>query len=175
MIFARRQAFDLVTLQKRLGPGVERLTRLEHAEATVLVARVRAGMAARVTRERNAWTVALRPNATGATENDLKLGVAHGPNEYVAVALAGADTPVKLADPETGATFFVVPSRFVAAAAGDRRFVTFRIHGAAQGAVVEALADGIAVTVDGGSLVIRRSGGLLLSGGQLPGLPAQGQ
>ena len=151
MIFPRRQAFDLATYQKRLGPGVDRLTRHEHAEATVLTARVRAGMTARVTRERNTWTVALRPGAPAGGENDLKLVIARGANEHVSVALAGAETPIRIADPDSGSILFVVPSRAPAAAAGERRFVTFRLVAAAQGAVVEALADGLSVAVDGGA------------------------
>jgi len=175
MVFARRQAFDLAAHQKRLGPGVERLTRHEHAEATVLAARVRTGMAARATRDRNAWTISLRPSAAGPGENDLKLAVTRGAVEQVTVALPGAETPVRIADPESGAVLFVVPSRSQAAASGDRRFVTFRVLAAAQGAVIEALADGIAVSAEGTGLAIRRSGGLLISGGTAPGLPAQGQ
>ena len=175
LVFARRQAFDLVAHQKRLGPGVERLARHEHAEATVLSARIRPGMAVRVARERNTWTVALRPAAPASGDSDLKLSVVRGANEHVSIPLAGAETPVRIADPESGAVLFMVPSRAAAAATGDRRFVTFRVHRAFQGAVIEALADGLAVTVDGAAVVIRRSGGLLISNGPAPGLPLQGQ
>ncbi|MGH7005445.1 MAG: hypothetical protein ACREIP_16005, partial [Alphaproteobacteria bacterium] len=174
MVFPRRQAFDMTPHQRKLGPGVERLARIEHAQATILAAQIRAGVGVRVVRERNAWTVVFKREPVAAPENDASITVSRGDNEHVAVALAEAETPIRLADPEIG-TLYVVPSRAATAVAGERRYVTFRLIPATQGAVVEALADGVTVAAEGAAIIIRRSGGLLLSGGPMPGTPSQSQ
>jgi hypothetical protein len=165
MVFPRREAFDLEPLQRLLGPGIERLSRIEHAQATILAARARGDVRAEVVRERNVWTVALkRDKAVGAVP-DIKIAISRGNGDQAAVPLSGAEAPIKLVDPDVGSTLFVVPSRAPAAIAGERRFVTFRIVPALQGGVVEALADGIAVGTEGAAITIRRVGGLLLSNG----------
>jgi hypothetical protein len=165
MVFSRRESFDLARAQRELGPGVDHLTQRDHAAATVLAARVGADVRARVLLEHNAWTVVLRRESGPAPEADVKIAISRGGHEQVAVPLAGADAPIRLRDAELGSDLHVVPSRAAAAAAGVRRFVAFRLVPAAQGAVVEALADGLSVSSTGGAVVIRRPAGLLLSNG----------
>ena len=96
---------------------------------------------------------------------DIKVAISRGDSKQAAVPLAGAEAPIKVVDPEVGGTLFIVPSRAVAALAGERTFVTFRIVSALQGVVVEALADGVTVGIEGAAITIRRVGGLLLSNG----------
>lgn len=164
IVFPRREPFDVAGLQQRLGPGVERLRRIEHAQATVLALRARADVRARLSSERNVWTVALRRESGPVREGEVKLGISRGAREQVAVPLADAEAPIRLVDPEVGSLLYVVPSRALAAVGGERRFVAFRLIPAVQGGVVEALADGLSVAAELGAIVIRRSGGLLLSG-----------
>jgi hypothetical protein len=169
MVFPRREAFDVRKVQSRLGPGVERLVRIEHAQATVLAAHVQQGMHARVTHERNVWTIALkRENGTPAVP-EAKLAISRSIAEQAALPLSGAEAPVRLTPAETGSILHVVPSRAIAAVRGTRTFVTFRIVAAAQGGVVEALADGIVVGAESGVMTIRRSAGLLISNDGPPG------
>lgn len=164
IVFPRREPFDVAGLQQRLGPGVERLRRIEHAQATVLALRARADVRARLSSQRNIWTVALKRETGPVREGEVKLGISRGAREQVAVPLAGAEAPIRLVDPEVGSMLYVVPSRALAAVGGERRFVAFRLIPAVQGGVVEALADGLSVAAEPGAIVIRRSGGLLLSG-----------
>jgi len=175
IVFPRREAFDVAGLQRLLGPGVERLERVEHANATVLAARTRPDVRARVLHERNVWTVVLKRESAPARETEVKLAVSRGAHEQVAVPLPGAEAPIRLVDPEIGSTLHVVSSRAPAGVGGERRFVTFRLVPAVQGAVIEALADGLVVAVEGGAIVIRRKGGLLLSGGTPAGSAQHGQ
>ena len=106
---------------------------------------------------------------------DIKFAISRGDSEQAAVPLAGAEAPIKVVDPEVGGTLFIVPSRAVAALAGERTFVTFRIVSALQGGVVEALADGVTVGIEGAAITIRRVGGLLLANGGPATSPQHGQ
>ena len=175
MVFPRREAFDLEPFQRMLGPGVERLTRIEHAQATVLAARARVDVRARVIHERNVWTVVLKRENGAVTVPDVKIAISRGNNEQVAVPLPGAEAPIRLVDPDIGSTLHVIPSRAVAGLGGERGFVTFRLLPAMQGGVVEALADGVVVAAEGAAVTIRRNGGLLLSNGGPPGSSQHGQ
>ena len=175
MVFPRREAFDVERFQRQLGPGVERLSRIEHAQATVLVARARDDVRAHVLRERNVWTLVLKRDSAVVHMPDIKVAISRGDSEQAAVPLAGAEAPIKVVDPEVGGTLFIVPSRAVAALAGERTFVTFRIVSALQGGVVEALADGVTVGIEGAAITIRRVGGLLLSNGGPATSPQHGQ
>jgi len=175
VVFARREAFDVEPFQRRLGPGVERLVRLEHAQATILAARVGADVAARVSHERNAWTVILKRGNGVLPMPDAKLAIARGSAERVTVPLAGAEAPIRVVAPELGSALHVIPSRARAAVGAERAFVTFRLVPAVQGGVVEALADGLIVEAEDGAIVIRRSGGLFISNGGSPGSGPDGQ
>jgi hypothetical protein len=175
IVFPRREAFDVAGLQQRLGPGIERLQRVEHAQATVLAVRARADVRARLLSQRNVWTIVLKREAGPAREAEVKLGISRGAQEQVAIPLPGAEAPIRLVDTDVGSTLHVVPSRALAAVGGERRFVAFRLIPAVQGGVVEALADGLVVGAEAGAIVIRRSGGLLLSGGPLAGAAQHGQ
>jgi hypothetical protein len=172
MVFPRREAFDLDKAQKQLGPGVAGLKRVEHAQATLLAARVAAGMHVRVAHERNVWTIALKRGSGAPILPDVKLAISRNGIEQAALPLPGAETPIRFVVPAIGSVLHVVPSRATAAAGGERAFVTFRILPAAQGGVIEALADGLAVGAEGGAITIRRTAGLLLSNG---GPPISGQ
>ncbi|MBL8663818.1 MAG: hypothetical protein JNM29_13365 [Candidatus Odyssella sp.] len=175
MVFPRREPFDLQKVQHRLGPGVQGLQRIEHARATVLAARVGAGMRVRVAHERNVWTVALKRDAAAPDLPDVKLAIARNGIEQASLPLPGAETPVLFVAPETGSVLHVVPSRATAGAGGERTYVTFRILPAVQGGVIEALADGLMVGADRGAITIRRVAGLLLSNGATPLPPPHGQ
>lgn len=175
IVFPRREAFDVTGFQRALGPGVEHLQWIEHASATVLAARARPDVRARVLYERNVWTVVLKRDGAAAPDTEVKLAVSRGAHEQVAVPLPGAEAPIRFVDPEIGSTLHVVPSRAPTGVGGDRRFVTFRLVPAVQGAVIEALADGLVVGAEGGAIVIRRNGGLLLSGGNPAGSAQRGQ
>lgn len=175
IVFPRREAFDVAGFQRVLGPGVERLQRVEHVDATVLAARTRPDVRARVLHERNVWTVILKRESAAAPETEVKLAVSRGAHEQVAVPLPGAEAPIRLVDPEIGSTLHVAASRTPTGVGVDRRFVTFRLVPAVQGAVIEALADGLVVGAEGGAIVIRRHGGLLLSGDTPAGSAQHGQ
>jgi hypothetical protein len=175
MVFPRREAFDVTRAQSLLGPGIERLVRIEHAQATVLAARARPDIRARVVHERNVWTIALRRDADAPPAPDVKLAISRGGIEQAALPLPGASSPIRITAPEAGSVLFAVPSRARAAASGERGFVTFRILPAVQGGLIEALADGIAVGAESGAVTIRRSGGLLISNGGPPGSSQHGQ
>jgi hypothetical protein len=175
MVFPRREAFDVTRAQSLLGAGIERLVRIEHAQATVLAARARPDMRARVVHERNVWTIALRRDADAPPAPDVKLAISRGGVEQAALPLPGASSPIRIVAPEAGSVLFAVPSRARAAVSGERGFVTFRILPAVQGGLIEALADGIAVGAESGAITIRRSGGLLISNGGPPGPPQHGQ
>jgi hypothetical protein len=162
-------------VQGQLGPGVERLSRIEHVQATVLAAHVRPDMRARVTHERNVWTIALKRENGAPAPPEVKLAISRAVAEQAAVRLSGAEAPVRIVVPETSSILYVVPSRATASVGGTRTFVTFRIVAAAQGGVVEALADGVAVGAESGAMTIRRSAGLLLSNGGPPGAAQHGQ
>jgi hypothetical protein len=174
MVFPRREAFDLQKVQRQFGPGVESLTRVEHAQATLLAVQVRPDMRVRVAHERNVWTIALKPGNGTPALPDVKLAISRNGIEQAALPLPGAETPIRFVAPETGSVLHVVPSRASAAAGGERAFVTFRILPAAQGGVIEALADGLVVGAERGAITIRRAAGLLLSNGG-PSREPQGQ
>ena len=106
---------------------------------------------------------------------DVRIAVSRGNAEQAAVPLTGAEAPIKIVDPEIGSTLYVVPSRAFVGLGGERGFVTFRLVPAVQGAVVEALADGLTVSAEGGAVILRRAGGLLLSNGGSPGSAQHGQ
>ena len=175
IVFPRREAFDLQKVQHRFGPGVQGLQRVEHARATVLAARVGAGMRVRVAHERNVWTVKLKRDSAAPDLPDVKLAIARNGIEQASLPLPGAETPIAFVAPETGSVLHVVPSRATAGAGGERTYVTFRILPAVQGGVIEALADGIMVGADRGAITIRRVAGLLLSNGATPLPPPHGQ
>jgi hypothetical protein len=165
MVFSRREPFDVKRAQSLLGPGVEKLTRIEHVQATILVARVAKDVRVQTTHERNVWTVVMKRDTTPVTPPDVKLAISRGSAEQVALPLSSAEAPIRITAPEIGTTLFIVPSRTAAAVAGERNFVTFRIVPAVQGALIEAVADGIGVATESAAIMIRRSGGLLLSNG----------
>jgi hypothetical protein len=175
MVFPRREPFDLERLRKQFGPGVASLKRVEHAQATVLAARVVAGIRVRVAHERNVWTIALKPENGTPALPDVRLAISRNGIEQAALPLPGAETPIRFVAPETGSVLNVVPSRATAAAGGERAFVTFRILPAAQGGVIEALADGLVVGAERGAITIRRMAGLLLSNGGPPISAQHGQ
>ncbi len=175
MVFPRREPFDLQKLRKQFGPGVESLRRVEHAQATVLAARVGADIRVRVAHERNVWTIALKPENGAPSLPDVRLAISRNGIEQAALPLPGAETPIRFVAPETGSVLSVVPSRATAAAGGERTFVTFRILPAAQGGVIEALADGLVVGAERGAITIRRMAGLLLSNGGPPIAAQHGQ
>lgn len=171
MVFPRREPFDLQKVQNRFGPGVLGLKRIEHAQATVLAAKVSGEMRVRVAHERNVWTIALKRDAAAPDPPEVKLAIARNGIEQAALPLPGAETPIAFVIPETGSVLHVVPSRATAGAGGERTFVTFRILPAAQGGVIEALADGLMVGAERGAITIRRLAGLLISNGG-PTVPA---
>lgn len=165
MVFSRREPFDVKLAQRLLGPGVEKLTRIDHPQATILVARVAKDIRAQIQHERNVWTTVLKRDTAPVTLPEVKLAISRGTAEQVAVPLSGAEAPIRVTVPEIGSTLFIVPSRAAAAVAGARDFVTFRLVPAVQGALIEAVADGIGVETERAAITVRRSGGLLLSNG----------
>lgn len=165
MVFSRREAFDLEKIQAQLGPGIAQIRRIEHAQATLLAVRARPEIRAHVTQQRNVWTVALKPDGNAPAAPEAKLAISRNGIEQAALPLPGAETPVTFVAPEAGSALHVAPSRATAAVEGRRTFVTFRILPAAQGGVIEALADGLVVGAERGAITIRRRAGLLLSNG----------
>jgi hypothetical protein len=175
MVFPRREAFDLQPAQRQLGPGLDRLARLEHAQATVLSVHAPGNIGARVSYERNVWTIALKREDALPPLPELKFAIGRNGVEQVTVPLSGAEAPIRLALPKIGNVLYVVPSRATAAAGGERGFVTFRVLPALQGGLVEALADGITIAAESGAIIVRRNGGLLLSPDAAPASPQHGQ
>jgi hypothetical protein len=165
IVFPRREAFDVQKIGAQLGPGVDKLLRIEHAQATVLAAHVRPDVRARVAHQRNVWTIRLKRERGTPEAPEVKIALSRAIAEQAAVPLPGAEAPLRIVVPETSGKLHVVPSRASAAVAGNRTFVTFRIVAAAQGGVVEALADGLIVGAEGGAITIRRDAGLMLSNG----------
>ena len=172
MVFPRREKFEIESLQRQLGPGVEGLVRIPHAQATVLGLRARSDMRIRVAHERNVWTVSLKRENEVPPLPEAKLALSPSNAEQAVVPLPGAEVPARLVIPEIGSTVHVIPSRALIASQGKRAFVTFRLLPAIQGAAIEALADGVTVDAEGGAILIRRSGGLMLSN-EDTGQPAQ--
>ena len=165
IVFSRRATFDLAPHRDHLGPGIQGLTQIENAQASVLLVRARADIRAKVTRRSNQWSIVLAPGGPPQESADLMLKLTRGTVDQVTIPLPGADAPISVVAPVVGSTLHIVPSRAAAAIAANRRFVTFRIMAAAQGAVIEDLADGLGVSAKDDALVIRRRGGLLLSVG----------
>lgn len=175
IVLARPLALDLEPQRRQLGPGVSALARLEHAGATVLRLRARAEIGATVAHDGAEWSIVLAPRRAAGEAPELKLSLSRGAVERLSLPLPGAEGPISVVDPDIGSTLHIVASNAAAAIAASRRFVTFRILPAAQGAVIEDLADGLSVSADGDAVHIQRRGGLLLSIGPPAAGPAHGQ
>ena len=154
---------DLVAFQTQLGPGVERLTSIEHATFTILVARVKADVRARVQQQANSWSIFLKSGGDAEPEQTAKLGVRRGTAEQATISLPGAVSPLRLAHPDVGGTLHIIPSRSTIAVAVDWRFDTFQLVPSVQGAVIVELADGVVIAIDAETVIIRRDSGPMLS------------
>ena len=164
IVFDRPTALgDLAAFQRQLGPGVERLTRIENAKFTILAARVQADVRARVHQKRNMWTIFLTRDGDAEPELTARLGVKRGIADKLTISLPGAVTPLRLIHPDVGGTLHIIPSRSTIAVAVDWRFATFQLVPTVQGAVIEELADRLLIEVDADTIVIQRDGGPLLS------------
>jgi len=164
IVFNRPTALgDLAAFQTQLGPGVERLDRIENAKFTILAARVQADVRARVHQKRNMWTILLTKDGDAEPELTARFGVKHGIADKLTISLPGAVTPLRLIHPDVGGTLHIIPSRSKIAVAVDWRFATFQLVPTVQGAVIEELADRLLIEVDADTVVIQRDGGPLLS------------
>jgi hypothetical protein len=161
--FPRPSALAMAPREPPPDSSLGAISRIAHPQASILVAPMHRGLRAKVTASGNTWSVAIMRAEPGIDDREPKFAMTRISRDEVAVSLPGAKTVIRVQDPVVGSTLHVAPSSDRAALAVTRRFVTFKIVPAAQGAVIEQVADDLSVAVSPTGLAVRRPGGLLIT------------
>ncbi|MGQ0664503.1 MAG: hypothetical protein ACT4P2_13200 [Pseudomonadota bacterium] len=171
VVFGRRAVLDL----KAVDAHRDLLGAIETIESDGLALRLAptGGPSSAVRREGNSWIVELGRASPAASER-TRIAVRHADEPLAArllVALAGAQAPIWVRDPEAGA-LAVLPSAVAGARIlEDHVYLQFRLPRTAQGAVVLPLADDLAVRPLGDMFEISSARGLHVSPAPEQALP----
>ena len=164
VVFGRHVVADLLGLNGG-DSALASIEQFEHAQATVLRLRLRAGLFISMTRERAVWRLKASPIDGGPSS---EIAIVNQPNsaDGARVFLPVIDTGERVVvdDPEVGDEIIVVP--VLPAGFGiraTRNFAQFRVLASPQGVAVMARLEGLEVTPLRNGVAISAEGGIALS------------
>ncbi len=167
IVLGRPLTVDLAALGAGGGGPIAEARQVPHADATVVMVRPRAPLAATVTRRDGAWLVDLKEASAsiGATPLGIVSEPLHPSGPRVAMPTTGNGTPVELRDPDVGDRLIAVPLDRPGVGVPLRRdYPQFMLLLAAQGVAIAPKADTLRVQSGSEGVIVQADGDLQIAG-----------
>jgi len=165
VIFPRGAEIDLAELRTRLSNGVSDVERVAAGDALALRFAVGPDVGLQMRRDGLEWTLSFQPRPLAPRTAATVRAEPDTPPRGRVFVRSGTGGPVlRLVDPELGARLFVVPNHAAGVGLdGAREYPKFRLLPTVQGTLIEAKADGLAVSAAPDGVEITHGLGLALS------------